>query len=59
MGDQDRPSNAPSAFDASPWGDQEMTIEASSTIKSMTKRKRKKKKAKRKVPKYPEEGDRL
>ena len=34
-------------------------MEASSNMKSMTKRKRKKKKAKRKVPKYPEAGDRL
>ena len=36
-----------------------MTMEASSTMKSMTKRRRKKKKAKRKVPKYPEYGQNL
>ena len=57
----DRSQKTPSAFDASPWGDQDIgtLMDHSSTVKSITKRGRKKKKKKRPVPKYPCEGNYL
>ena len=57
----DRSQKTPSAFDASPWGDQDIgtLMDNTSTVKSITKRGRKKKKKKRPVPKYPCEGNYL